>query len=137
MGYANPYSLRCLSVSADPVWAYDTEVVLAAGTYHEHYFDILSPVYPIGSFKVEFDCRVSVAGFPLSRITFYRNGVKYGADYELTNVYTTYTWTVDESDLQQGDVFYVAAHATFGAGGTCSMRNRRLYLFECVMRMHT
>jgi len=137
MGYANPYGLTGLSISANPVWAYDTEVILAAGNYHEHYFDILSPVYPVGTFKIEADCRVSVPGWALSRIQLYRNLVLYGSDYELTNVYTTYTWVVDESDLKQGDSFYLVAHATNGAGGTCSMRNRRLSLFECVMRMHT
>lgn len=137
MGYANPYGLTGLSISATPVWAYDTEVILAAGLYHNHYFDMLSPVYPVGTFQIDVDCKVSVPGFPLSRIGFYRNGVMYGIDYELTNVYTTYTWVVDETDLKQGDSFYIVAHATAGAGGTCSMRNRRLSLFECVMRMHT
>ena len=128
MGYSSTYPGRSINLSGVATWAYDTEVVKAAGLYHKWDFEISQSVYPSGMVSFAFDGVTSgVAGNSLR--AFYRNGVIQSSG-QMTNAYVTYSWSKIFSDLKQGDVFSIYCAESAGGGGTSSMKNRKMYILE-------
>jgi hypothetical protein len=128
MGYAVTYPPRCLNLSGDASWAYDTEVSKVAGTFHKWDFNVTQNIYPVGVVSFSFDAYTSGA-VGNSLWSFYRNATVESSG-QLTAGYLTYSWTKSYTDLKAGDTFTLYVAESAGGGGFSWMRNRKMYILE-------
>lgn len=133
MGYATTYGVPSLSVSSSEVWSDTTLYITPAGDSKSYYFYITSDVNPIGTFKLEVTAR-STGGAGTKIVVFYR-GSTILSQSNLTNVFQTFDYTVDVTDLKHGDVFQIYCATSIGAGGDTESKDAKLYAFESTFRM--